>query len=72
MRALLTGFEPFGGDKLNPSELVIRRFSEVGTAELPGLEIHTTVLPVSFKRAGTLLRDLLDELKPDIYPPLKA
>jgi pyroglutamyl-peptidase len=70
MRALLTGFEPFGGDKLNPSELVVRKFrkfSEVGTAELPGLEICTAVLPVSFKRAGTVLRNLLDELKPDIY-----
>ncbi len=67
MKALLTGFEPFGGDRLNPSEMVVRRFSEVGTSELPGLEIHTVVLPVSFRRAGMVLRGLLDELKPDIY-----
>jgi len=67
VKALLTGFEPFGGDRLNPSEMVVRRFSEVGTSELPGLEIHTVVLPVSFRRAGMVLRGLLDELKPDIY-----
>lgn len=67
MKALITGFEPFGGDKINPSELAVKKLSEVGVTELPDLEVHTAVLPVSFKRAGVMLVNLLNEIKPDIY-----
>ena len=41
MRALVTGFDPFGGDKVNPSSLAVGRLKdrigdvEVATAELP-------------------------------------
>lgn len=64
---LLTGFEHFGKYDVNPSKLVVKRLSGVGEAELPGVEIHVAILPVSFRRAGEVLRSLLDELKPDIY-----
>jgi pyroglutamyl-peptidase len=67
MKALFTGFEPFGGDKLNPSEILVKRFTKVDVAELSDLEIHTAILPVSFKRAEVILRKLLEEHKPDIY-----
>lgn len=67
MRVLLTGFEHFGKYDVNPSKLVVKRLSGVGEAELPGVEIHVAILPVSFRRAGEVLRSLLDELKPDIY-----
>jgi pyroglutamyl-peptidase len=67
MKALFTGFEPFGGDKLNPSEILVKRFTKVDVAELSDLEIHTAILPVSFKRAEVILRNLLEEHKPDIY-----
>ena len=67
MRALLTGFEPFGGDKINPSELVVKRISGEKNVDISGLEIYTAVLPVSFRRADVLLKNLLDDLRPDIY-----
>ena len=67
MRALLTGFEPFGGDKINPSELVVKRISGEKNVDISGLEIYTAVLPVSFRRAGVLLKNLFDDLRPDIY-----
>ncbi|MEM0106554.1 MAG: pyroglutamyl-peptidase I [Zestosphaera sp.] len=67
MKVLLTGFEPFGGDKLNPSEFVVRRLPEALAKEMSGLEVVTAVLPVSFRRAGSVLRELLSSNVPDIY-----
>lgn len=48
-KILITGFTPFGGRSINPSELIIKaidnRFSE------PGIEITTLLLPVDFELA---------------------
>ncbi|MBL9141063.1 MAG: pyroglutamyl-peptidase I [Phycisphaerae bacterium] len=43
LRVLLTGFEPFGGSPVNPSQLLVQR---VASARVPGLQLHTDVLPV--------------------------
>lgn len=67
MKVLLTGFEPFGGDTVNPSEVLVKKFLEISVSELPELEVHTAILPVSFKRADLILKNLLDVHKPDIY-----
>ncbi|MGB4687259.1 MAG: pyroglutamyl-peptidase I, partial [Coprothermobacter proteolyticus] len=42
-RILLTGFEPFGGEKVNPSELAIKQLEGKTIA---GLEVVAGVLPV--------------------------
>ena len=50
MKILVTGFEPFGGEAVNPSQLVLRALPRrIGEAELLPL-----TLPVSFARAGEL------------------
>ena len=47
MRALVTGFEPFGGDAINASLEAVRRLpSRIG-----GLDIATAELPTSYRRA---------------------
>lgn len=46
MRLLLSGFEPFAGESVNPSQEVVRRVVE---APPPGVAVETVVLPV---RAG--------------------
>ena len=43
MRLLLTGFEPFGGEIVNPSEAVVR---VIGADPPPGVELTVLVLPV--------------------------
>lgn len=62
-RVLLTGFEPFTGDAVNPSEeavhLVALRWS--GPEEL-----ITAVLPVTFAGAAARMRELLAEHRPDV------
>ncbi len=54
---LVTGFEPFGGHRENPSQSVARALR----AEF---EVVTEVLPVSYGRAERRLLGLLDELRP--------
>ncbi|MEM2207753.1 MAG: pyroglutamyl-peptidase I [Sulfolobales archaeon] len=67
MKALITGFEPYGKYGENPSEVVARTLPEVASRELPGVELVTAVLPVSFRRAKERLLGLLRVEKPDIY-----
>ena len=68
-RVLLTGFEPFAGDAVNPSEeavhLVESRWS--GPEEL-----ITAVLPVTFAGAAARMRELLAQRKPRNKPVAKS
>ena len=63
MRVLLTGFEPFGGSDVNSSwETAVR----VEHMSPKGVNIEIKQLPVSFKRAGDDIRELLTEIRPDV------
>ncbi|MFO7168627.1 MAG: pyroglutamyl-peptidase I [Chloroflexota bacterium] len=59
---LLTGFEPFGGDQVNPSLEVVRR---IGSEGVDGLRISTLVLPVDARRVPEMLAEALRRLRPD-------
>lgn len=60
---LLTGFEPFGTDAVNPSGDAVREVA----ARWGGPEgLVVAVLPVTFAGAAARLRELLDEHDPDI------
>jgi pyroglutamyl-peptidase len=62
MKALVTGFEPFAGDVVNPArEAVLRLPSRLGE-----LAVHTRVLPTVFGQAITALEDALVTVRPDI------
>jgi pyroglutamyl-peptidase len=56
-RVLATGFEPFGGSTVNPSQQLIEA--------LDG-DIATALLPVSYARAADALRDAVRETEPDV------
>lgn len=59
---LLTGFEPFGGQRLNPSAEVVRLLSGESIA---GLSLHTLVLPVDVQAGPARLVATLRTLRPD-------
>lgn len=62
MRLLLTGFEPFDGDTINPSGEIARQLDgrRLGAATITG-----RVLPVSFERLSGLAAELVATLQPD-------
>src|SRR6478735_512937 len=62
MRALVTGFDAFGGDKVNPSSLAVRQLKR----RFGGLAIHIAELPTSYGRAPIVLRAAIHEVRPDI------
>ena len=62
-RVLLTGFEPFAGASLNPSEQIVKA---IAGRQLEGVELHTAVLPVVFTESSELLRHLIKLHKPEV------
>ncbi len=62
MKALVTGFEPFGGDSLNPSSLATDRLKQ----RIGSVAVHTTVLPCSYVHSAGLLRAAIEDVRPDI------
>jgi pyroglutamyl-peptidase len=61
MKILITGFEPFGGSSINPSEQVVRRLREI---PFPGLDLATAVLPVESTGAGLALVEAIENTSP--------
>ncbi|ANF22367.1 pyroglutamyl-peptidase I [Thermococcus piezophilus] len=62
MKVLITGFEPFGGEKINPSWEAVRRLPD----EIAGAELIKRQLPVTFRGVRELLPRLIVETKPDL------
>ena len=60
MRILLTGFEPFDNETINPSWEAVQRVKTPA-----GAEIIRHCLPVSFRTAPVLLEDLIRQHCPD-------
>ncbi|AZE68167.1 pyroglutamyl-peptidase I [Pseudomonas synxantha] len=59
---LLTGFEPFDNDLVNPSWEAARQLDGVQVAE--GVQIVARCLPCAFATAGAYLAQLINELSP--------
>jgi pyroglutamyl-peptidase len=62
LKALVTGFEPFGGDAVNPSSLALPKLKR----RLDDVALHTAVLPCSFAHSAAALKAAINEVKPDI------
>ena len=61
MKILVTGFAPFGGERINPSWEAVRRLPDrIGEAALFKREI-----PTEFDASATALRAAIAELRPD-------
>lgn len=57
---LITGFEPFGGDGVNPTEMLLEGLPD----EIGGMSINKLLLPVGFGRAAELAKAEFDRLLP--------
>ena len=63
MRILITGFEPFGGQSINPSWEVARALD--GLQGLPA-QVCAVQLPCVFAQAARVLTRALDDFRPDV------
>ncbi|MBN2146860.1 MAG: pyroglutamyl-peptidase I [Anaerolineales bacterium] len=62
MKLLLTGFEPFGGSTVNPSEQVAHTLNG---HVIGGFEITSTILPVTRSEGPARLLEALENIQPD-------
>jgi len=62
MKALVTGFEPFGGETLNPALEALGRLKPA----LGPLAVATRTVPTVFGRCLEVLNEAIDETRPDI------
>ncbi len=62
-KVLISGFEPFGGSKTNPSQQLVNQLNK---EEIPGVKLFTVILPVEFDRSAEILLSKIDEISPDV------
>lgn len=62
MKILVTAFEPFGGDSVNPTEKLLE---DIGKERFDGAEIHTRLLPVVFDECADKLLETVEAIRPD-------
>ena len=63
-RVLVTAFEPFGGETVNPSQLAAQRLAE--GPPIDGVELRTAFLPVVFGDAIDALKAAIAEHDPEV------
>ena len=60
MKIIVTGFDPFGGETINPSIECVKALPEIEGVELIRLE-----LPTVFKESAIRLNEVINDVKPD-------
>jgi len=70
MKILLSGFEAFGTDTINPTQELLRDIAwlkkALSEANQSDLEIHSVILPVTFQTAAPRLLQEVKQLEPDV------
>jgi pyroglutamyl-peptidase len=61
-KLLLSGFEPFLGFPINPTEAIVKALDGM---EIGDYVVHGVLLPVDYETAGPRILDAMDEVKPD-------
>ena len=60
MKIIVTGFDPFGGEKINPSIECVKTLPEI-----EGVELFRVELPTVFKESANRLNEVINDVKPD-------
>ena len=61
MKILITGFDPFGGEKINPAWEAVNALPD----EVDGVEVIKVQIPTVFKKSAQKLFETIDTVKPD-------
>ena len=61
-KLLITGFEPFGGEEINPSWEAVQRLPD----EIGGFSLTKLLVPVVFGKAAERVIGVADKLAPDV------
>lgn len=62
MKILVTAFDPFGGEKINPALEAVKLLKD----EIAGAEIVKLEIPTVFHKSAEVMRDKALEIKPDM------
>lgn len=62
MKILVTAFEPFGGESVNPAQLAVEKLP----SQVDGAELVRQYLPVAFSEAAAQVIAILPDLRPDL------
>ena len=61
MKILVTGFDPFGGDKINPAYEAVKLLP----AKVAGAEVVVEEVPTVYRKCGEVLEQAIEKHKPD-------
>ena len=62
MKVLITGFDKFGGESINPSNLCVNSLTDI----IDNIEIKKITLPTVFKDSSRVLEENIDSFSPNI------
>ena len=62
MKILVTGFDPFGGEKVNPAQEAVKSLP----SEIHGAEIHWVEIPTVFYQSAEVLEAEIVRYQPDV------
>lgn len=62
MRILVTGFDAFNGEKINPASLILEKLCD----EIDGNQIEKLLLPTAFYKVAEIIERKIEGYKPDI------
>ena len=62
MKILLTGFDPFGGEKVNPAWEAVKQVKD----EIKGSEIIKLQIPTVFGKGPKKIEEKIEEINPDV------
>ncbi|HCI0523087.1 TPA: pyroglutamyl-peptidase I, partial [Enterococcus faecium] len=61
MKVLVTGFDPFGGDKVNPAYEAVKKMPD----EISGAEIIKVEVPTVFEKSSQVVKEAIQQHQPD-------
>ena len=62
MKVLITGFQPFGGERINPAYEAVKLLPQ----QIDGVSIVKREIPVVFNEGAEVVRQVIQEENPDI------
>ena len=62
MKILLTGFDPFGGEKINPAQEAVNKVSN----NINGAEVIKLIIPTVYEKSLAAIDEAIKKHNPDI------